>query len=159
MATDSKTVLVATPQSEMAATNTNDPFVDHSAPRHNRGSLEALVAAIQQVYFSTMATRSPLVHATSRLERFIVRFLHFMPSPDAPVRGFSRTFHRKSSYLKRNILCLHTLTGRATSAATNDGLQTEERQSKHPAASRAMHPHHHESTARRQRLPNVRQNP
>jgi hypothetical protein len=97
MATDSKTVLVATPQSEMAATNTNDPFVDHSAPRHNRGSLEALVAAMQQVCSSTLATRSPLVHATSRLERFIVQFLHFKPSPDAPVRGLARAFHRKSS--------------------------------------------------------------
>jgi len=95
MATDSKTVLVATPQSqgETTATNTNDPFVDHSAPRPNRGSLAALVAAIQQVSISTMTTQPHLVHTTNRLEHFILQFLHFKPSPDAPSHSFARASH------------------------------------------------------------------
>ena len=97
MATDSKTVLVATPQNETSATNTNDPFVDHSVPRHNRGSLEALVAAIQQVSCSSMATQSPQVHVTSRLEHFVTQLLHFKPSPDAPNQNFAQASHKESS--------------------------------------------------------------
>lgn len=123
MATDSNTELLATPQSqgETAATHTNDPFVDQSAPRPNSGSLAALVAAIQQVRISTMATQPHLLHATNRLEHFILQFLHFEPSPDPPSRSFARASRWKVPMSDAPSFA-HTLTGRATSAATNDGL-------------------------------------
>ena len=63
MAANPDTVLVTTPQSETVATNSNDPFVDRSTPRHNRGSLAALVAAIQQVSCFMTAPRLHQAHA------------------------------------------------------------------------------------------------
>ena len=46
MAATESNVKVAT---EPPATSNCDPFVDNTKPRHDRGSLAALMAAIQQV--------------------------------------------------------------------------------------------------------------
>jgi hypothetical protein len=57
MASSESNVLGATQQSEAGAA-ISDPFVDRSTPRHNRGSLAALVAAIQQVSHALPTTHT-----------------------------------------------------------------------------------------------------
>ena len=49
MAATESNVKVATHATEPPATSNCDPFVDNTKPRHDRGSLAALMAAIQQV--------------------------------------------------------------------------------------------------------------
>lgn len=76
MALDPCHVFVATSQTEADPTS-NDPFTDHSTPRHDRGSLAALVAAIQQVSLALLSPTGLLGHSS-----FVYLGTHLCNHPD-----------------------------------------------------------------------------
>jgi hypothetical protein len=152
MTTNPSNVLVATPPGEAAST-VNDPFIDRSTPRQNRGSLAALVAAIQQVSHH-------IIHYTLSAHLRLASFSSILPynqltaplHPLSPDHGFAQSHAKRSRGCRASFA--HTLTGCATTAASY-GLQVENRQPKRDATPRAMHSHHHEPTTRKQHLPDV----
>jgi hypothetical protein len=152
MTTNPSNVLVDTPPSEATST-INDPFIDRSTPRHNRGSLAALVAAIRQV-------SQHITHHKFSAHSRLASFSSILPynQPAAPLRPLSPDHSLAQSHARSLCGCrasfAHTLAGCATSAASN-GIQVENRQPGRDATPRTMHSHHHESTSWRQHLPDV----
>lgn len=69
MATDLSSARVADPPVEVPVTAHSDPFIDHAAPRSNRGNLAALMTVVSQVCFhihtSTRSFVGALSHETS----------------------------------------------------------------------------------------------
>jgi hypothetical protein len=80
MTTNPSNVLVATPPSEATST-INDPFIDRSTPRHNRRSLAALVAAIQQVSHILSTTSFRTFEACKFLKHSTVQSTHRTSPP------------------------------------------------------------------------------
>lgn len=142
----------ATPPSDATVTANSDPFVDHSARKANRGSLEALMAAIQQVSTDRVTSRSP-------------RFLsHSSYIPQ--VRGDPRLATCSQHDIATRSLRIrygycstqtHTFKGCTTTSLPSGETESQHGHSQPCSAPRAVYPHHYASLARQLHLPNVRQ--
>lgn len=153
-------VKVATHANEPPSTSNCDPFVDDTKPRHDRGSLAALMAAIQQVSKCLLAftwcfpailppSQSSFIPLTATIFDITHHCMHLYGS----LQLLPRVRHGRSASP------VHTFTGcpdsACSTAVSRDGSQIQKHNPQPCATSRTMHPHHHDSAAWRQHMSNV----
>lgn len=153
-------VKVATHANEPPSTSNCDPFVDDTKPRHDRGSLAALMAAIQQVSKCLLAFTwcfpailPPSQSSFTPLTATIFDITHHCMHLYGSLQLLPRVHHGRSASP------VHTFTGcpdsACSTAVSRDGSQIQKHNPQPCATSRTMHPHHHDSAAWRQHMSNV----